>query len=73
MGDDFGIRLRLEDVPFPLQLLFQRQVVFHNTVVDHNDIPGAVAVGMGILLGGTTVSSPARVADAIAAIDRIEL
>ena len=62
--DDFGVGLGLEHVAFVLQLLLQREVVFDDAVVHHDDVALAIAVRMGVLLGGTAVGGPARVADA---------
>ena len=70
--DDFGVGLGLEDVAFVLQLLLERQVVFDDAVVHHDDVARAIAVRMGVLFGGAAVRGPAGVADAVAAIDRVQ-
>ena len=71
VGDDFGVGLGLEHVAFVLQLLLERQVVFDDAVVHHDDVALAIAVRVGVFLGGTAVRGPARVADAEGAIDRV--
>ena len=58
--------------PCALQLLLQIEVVLDDAVVDDDDLAGAVAVRMGVLLGRPAVRRPARVADAVVAGDRIE-
>src|SRR5690349_19050003 len=40
--------------------------------MDHHDFPRAVAVGMGVFLGGAAVGGPAGVADAVGAIQRLQ-
>ncbi len=54
------------------ELLLEREIVLDDAVVDHDDLAGAVAVRMGVLFGGTSVSGPARVADAVGAVHRLE-
>ena len=71
MRDDFGIGLSLEDVTLGLQLLLQGQIVLHNSVVHHNQVTGAVAVRVGVLFGGSAMSSPAGMADAVAPVNRV--
>ena len=72
MGDDFGIGLGAELVAFVDQLLLQADVVLHDAVVHDNDLAGAIAMRMGILFGGTAVRGPARVADAVGAVERLQ-
>ncbi len=67
--DDLGVGLGDELVPFLLQLLLQVQVVLDDAVVHDHDPAGAVAMRMGILFGRPAVRRPARVADAVLAID----
>src|SRR5213079_1361004 len=45
----------------------------HDAVVDDDDVALAVAMRVGILLGGTAVGGPAGVADAVDAVDGVEL
>ena len=65
--DDLGVGLGDELVALPLQLLLQIEVVLDDAVVDDDDLAGAVAVRMGVLLGRPAVRRPARVADAVVA------
>ena len=58
-----------ELVAFGDQLLLQGEVVLHDAVVHDDQGAGAVAVGVGVLLGGPAVGGPAGVADAEAALD----
>ena len=69
--DDLGVRLGDERVPFFLQLVLQVEVVLDDPVVDDNDAPGTVTMGMGVFLGGPTVRRPARMADAVIALERL--
>ena len=69
--DDLGVGLGDELVSLPLQLLLQVEVVLDDAVVDDDDLAGAVAVRMGVLLGRPAVGRPARVADAVVAGDRL--
>ena len=52
------------------ELLFQLDVILDDAVVDHHDFAGAIAVRMGVFLGGAAVRGPARVADAVDAVER---
>ena len=67
MRDDFGVGLGDERVALPLQLLLQIEIVLDDAVVHDDDLAGAVAVRMGVLLGRAAVRRPARVADAVVA------
>src|SRR6185437_3393215 len=53
------------------QLPLQLQVILDDAVVDDDDFALAVAMGMGVLLGGPAMGGPARVADAVAAFERL--
>ena len=70
MRDDLGVGLGDELVALVLQLLLQIEVVLDDAVVDDDDPAGAVAVRMRVLLGRPAVRRPARVADAVLAVDR---
>ena len=70
--DDFGVRLGDELVALALQLLLQIEVVLDDAVVDDDDLAGAVAMRVRVLLGRPAVGRPARVADAVVAVDRID-
>ena len=69
--DDLGVGLGDERVPFLLQLLLQIEIVLDDAVVDDDDAAGAVAVRVRVLLGRTAVRRPARVADAVLALERV--
>src|ERR1035437_5709833 len=71
VGDDFGVGLGLEDVAFVLELLLEGQVVFDDAIVHHDDVAFAIAVRVGVFLGRAAVGGPARVADAVGAIDGV--
>ena len=60
--DDFGVGLGDELVAAALQLLLQLEVVLDDAVVNDDDLVGAVAMRVGVLLGGAAVRRPARVA-----------
>ena len=72
MGDDFGIGFGRELVAFLDQLLLQAEIVLDDAVVDDDDLAGAVAVRMRVFFGGASVRGPARVADAIGAIEGLQ-
>ena len=57
--------------PFLLELALQLEVVLDDAVVDDHDPAGAVAVRVRVLFGRTAVRRPARVADAVLALERI--
>ena len=69
--DDLSVGLGHEDVPLALQLALQIQVVLDDPVVHDDDAPRAVAVGVRVLLRGTSVRGPARVAHAVLAVERM--
>ena len=71
VGDDLGVGLGDELVALGDELALQIEIVFDNAVVHHHDAARAVAVRMGVLLGGAAVRSPARVADAERATERV--
>jgi hypothetical protein len=51
--------------------VLQLEVVLDDAVVDDDDPPGAIAMGVGVFFRGTAVRGPARVRDAVAAVDRL--
>ena len=59
-------------VAFFDQLLLQADVVLNDAVVHDDDLAGAVAMRMSVLFRGAAVGGPARVADAIGAIERLQ-
>ncbi len=69
MGDDFRVGFGLKLVSFGEKLLFQVDVVLDDSVVDHDDLAGAIAVRMSVFLRRAAVRGPARVADAVDAVD----
>ena len=72
MRDDLGVGLGLELVALALQLALQLEVVLDDAVVHHDDRAGAVAMRMRVLFGGPAVRRPARVADAVDAVERLD-
>ena len=72
VSDDFGVGLGGELVAFFDELALQGKVVFDDAVVHDHDASGAVAMRMGILFRGTAVRGPARVADAVGAVERLQ-
>ncbi len=72
MGDDFGVSLGGELVPFLAQLFLQAEIVFDDAVMHDHNFSGAITVRMGIFFGRTTVRGPARVANAVSAIQRLQ-
>ena len=70
VGNDLGVGFGDELVPLGGELAFQLQVILNNAVVHHHNASGAVAVRMRILLGGPSVRGPARVPDAVSAVQR---
>ena len=72
VGYDLGVGFSLELVAFLDELFFQREIVFDDAVMHHHDISGAVPVGMGILFRRTAMGGPARVADAVGAVERLQ-
>ena len=69
--DDLGVGLGDEHVALPLQLVLQLEVVLDDAVVDDDDLAGAVAVRVRVLLGRASVRGPAGVADAVPAGERV--
>ena len=69
VGDDLGVGLGDELVAAGDEFGFEREVVLHDAVVHDDERAGAVAVGVGVLLGGAAVGGPAGVADAEGAGD----
>ena len=72
VGDHLGVGFGLENVALFQQLMLERQVVLDDAVVNHHDLALAIAVGMGILLGGPPVRGPAGVANAEAAVHGVQ-
>ncbi len=72
MGNDFGVGLGGELVAFLDQLLLQGEIVLDDAVVHDDNFAGAVAVGMRVFFGGTSVSGPARMSNAVGAVERLQ-
>ena len=53
------------------EFVLQRDVVFDDAVVHDDEGAGAVAVWVRVLFGGAAVGGPARVADAVGAVQRL--
>src|ERR1019366_1987184 len=70
--DDFGVGFGGEFVSFGDQLFLEREIVLDDAVVHHHDSAAAVAMRMGILFGGAAMRRPARVSDAVGAVERLE-
>src|ERR1700730_19102271 len=68
--DDLGVGFGDELMAFALEPLFQLEIILDNAVVDDNNLTGAIAVRVGVFLGGAAVGGPAGVADSIGAFDR---
>ena len=69
MGDDLGVGLGGEDVALAAQRLAQLAEILDDAVVDDGHPRGRM--GVGIVLGGTTVRRPAGMADADRAGERL--
>ena len=69
--DDLGVGLGRELVTLRLQFPLQVEVVLDDAVVHDDNAAGAVAMRMGVLLGGTAVCRPARMADSVEAVERL--
>ncbi len=70
MRDDFRIRLGLELVAFFDQLVLQFEVILDDPIVDDDDFSGAISMRVGIFFRGAAMCGPARVSEAIYAVDR---
>ena len=71
MGDDFCVGFGYEFVALGAEFLLESEVILDDAVVDDDEGAGAIAVGVGVLFGGTAVGGPAGVADAEGAVERI--
>ena len=58
--------------PSSISFFFEAEIVLDDAVVDDHDLSGAVAVGMRIFFGGASVGGPARVANAVGAVERLQ-
>ena len=71
VSDDFGVGFGDELVALRGEFALEIEVVFDDAVVDDDDAAGAVAMGMGVFFGGAAMGSPAGVADAEGAVERV--
>ena len=69
--DDLGVGFADELVAARDEGLLEREVVLDDAVVHHDEGAGAVAVRVRVLLSGAAVCGPARVADAVGAVQRL--
>src|SRR5688572_8974263 len=72
MRDDFGVGFRDKMVVARAQAVFQLEVIFDNAVMNDDETARTVAVWMRVLFGGTPMCGPARVADAVGAVERLQ-
>ena len=59
-------------MPFVCELFLEVEVVFNNAVVDHHHGAVAVSVRVRVFFGRGPVCRPARVADAVRAVKRVQ-
>ena len=71
VGNDLGIGFGDEFVALCGKFTLEVQVVLHNAVVDNDDAAGAVAMGVRVLFCRPAVGGPARVADAVGAVEGV--
>ena len=71
MGDHLGIGRRLEDVSLALEALFDGLEVLDDAVMDQGQRAVAAHMGVCVNIAGGSVGSPAGVADADMAGDRV--
>lgn len=71
VGDDLGVGFGDEPVAFGGELFLEGEVVFNDAVVDDDEGASAVAVRVGVFLGGAAVGGPSGVTDAEGAVNRI--
>ncbi len=69
--DDLGVGLGDEPVALGFERGLEVEIVFDDAVVDDDEPAGAVPVWMRVFFGGAAVGGPARVAQAVAAGDRV--
>ena len=69
VSDDFRIGFRREMVPVLFELVLEGEIIFNYAIVHHDNAIGTVGVSIG--LRGASVSSPAGMADAAAALHRL--
>src|SRR5687768_3041072 len=67
--DDFGIGLSDEAVIGVTETFLKLQVIFDDSVVNDNHAARAIAMRVRVFFGWASMRGPARVADAVSAID----
>src|SRR5579862_9193979 len=67
LGNDFGVRVTLEDNSVGQELPFEGRIVLDDAVVDDRDQAIAAEVGVGVAIGCGAVCGPACMADAAGA------
>jgi hypothetical protein len=72
VGYDLGIGLSLKFAAIRRQAFLEREIIFDDAVVNYDDLPGLISMRVSIFLGGTPVRRPARVADAVIAVERVQ-
>ena len=70
VGDDFGIGLGDELVALFFEFVLELDVILDDAVMHDDHLAGAIAMRMGVFLGRASVRGPARVPDAVEAVDR---
>ena len=73
MGDNFRIRLRLEDMALLDELFFQAEIVLDDAVVHDDKVARAIRMRMRIAVRRTAVRCPARMADTNRALRHVIL
>ena len=71
VGDDLGVGFGGEGVALGDEVVLEREIVFDDAVVHDDEGAGAVAVRVGVLLGGAAVCGPAGVTNSIGAVDGV--
>src|SRR5262250_2673247 len=70
--DDLSIRFRRKTVALIGEFLLERDVVFNDAVVNDDNFARAVPVGVCVLFCRTAMGGPARMADSVRAIERLQ-
>jgi hypothetical protein len=71
VGDDLGVRFGDELMILLPQIVFQIEIVLDDAVMNHDHPGGAVAMRVGVFFSGPAVRSPARMAHAVGAVERL--
>ena len=71
VSNDLGVGLGNKFVPLRGELALQLQIIFNDAVVNDDDAARAVAMGVGVFFGGAAMGSPAGVANAEGAVERV--